>query len=86
MRTSTSKLPLSEWVILGFSLLRPEDSSAIVQAIRSRAMKAIHEEAPSHDELINEIVELGENLSFIAKRRRRPLTSCTGGTLTMDGL
>ena len=68
IRTSTSKLPLSMWVILGFSLLRPEDSSAIVQAIRNRAMKAIHEEAPSHDELINEIVELGVNLSFIAKK------------------
>jgi hypothetical protein len=68
IRTSTSKLPLSEWVILGFSLLRPEDSSAIVQAIRSRAMKAIHEEAQSHDELIDKIVELGVNLGFIAKK------------------
>jgi len=37
IRTSSSRRPLSEWKITGFTLIKPEDASGIVEAIRKKA-------------------------------------------------
>jgi hypothetical protein len=35
VRTSTSKRPLKDWVILGFTFIRPEDASKVVWYVRN---------------------------------------------------
>jgi len=64
VRTSTSKKPMSEWVILGFTYVKPEDAPRVVEAIRRKARR----EGLSHDELIEELLELGSWLSFVVRR------------------
>jgi hypothetical protein len=73
VRTSTSRKPMSEWVILGFTYIKPEDASRVVEAIRRKARV---ERPPSHDELVKELEELGIWLGFVAKKEER----------TFDGL
>uniref|UniRef100_A0A7J3ZIH2 EVE domain-containing protein n=1 Tax=Fervidicoccus fontis TaxID=683846 RepID=A0A7J3ZIH2_9CREN len=64
IRTSTSRKPMSEWVILGFTYIRPEDAPSVVEAIRRKARG----EGPSHDELVEKLLELGSWLNFVARR------------------
>ena len=68
VRTSTSRKPMSEWVILGFTYIKPEDSSKVVEAIRGKARTR---RPPSHDELVKELMELGTWLGFIARKEER---------------
>ena len=68
VRTSTSREPLCRWKITGFTLVRAEDAPAFLEAVRSKARA---ERRPSHDELVEELVELGEALGFLAKREER---------------
>jgi hypothetical protein len=37
VRTSTSRKPLKDWVILGFTFIRPEDADKVVEYIRNLA-------------------------------------------------
>ena len=55
VRISTSRKPMSERVILGFTYIRPEDALSVVEAIRRKARR----ERPSHDELVEEMSKLG---------------------------
>ncbi len=57
--------PLSEWAISGFTLIRPENTNAIINGIRTKAghISAI----PSHDELVKMIRDIGEWLSFVVE-------------------
>jgi len=60
VRTSTSKRPLKDWVILGFTFIRPEDASKVVGYIRSLASM--------HDVLVEELLNMGRWLGFVVKR------------------
>jgi hypothetical protein len=66
IKTSTSKEPLSEWVITGFTYIKPEDAPSVVEAIRKKGFAG--KGCPSHDELVKELLEIGEWLNFIVKR------------------
>jgi hypothetical protein len=61
VRTSTSRRPMSEWVILGFTYIKPEDASRVVETIRRKA-------GDRHDELVKELLELGSWLGFVTKK------------------
>jgi hypothetical protein len=58
VRTSTSKEPLSEWVITGFTYIRPEDAPNIIEAIRKKGI--IRERRLSHYELVKESLKRRE--------------------------
>jgi hypothetical protein len=60
VRTSTSKRPLKDWVILGFTFIRPEDASKVVGYIRSLASM--------HDVLVEELLNMGRWLGFVVRR------------------
>ena len=62
VRTSTSRKPMSEWVILGFTYIKPEDAFRVVEAIRGKA--GVRDR---HDELVKELLELGSWLGFVTK-------------------
>ncbi len=62
VKTSTSEKPLCDWMIVGFVLLRSKDFEIVVSAVRARVSR------PSHDELVMELVELGEWLGFVVSR------------------
>jgi hypothetical protein len=57
IKTSTSKEPLSEWVITGFTYIRPEDAPNIIKAIRKKG--TIREGRPSPEADIT-----GEPINF----------------------
>ena len=65
IKTSTSRKPLSEWIITGATPIRPPDARHVVEAIRHKAELA---EAPTHEELVNELLELGSTLNFIVRK------------------
>ncbi len=68
VRTSKSKKPLSKWVITGITLIRPEDAERFVEAIRAKAGHPERFEAqPSHNDLMNKLIEIGKWLGFIVK-------------------
>jgi len=67
VKTSTSKKPMSEWIIFGFTYIKPEDAPSVVEAIRRKARR----EGPGHDELVEELLELGSWLNFIVRREER---------------
>jgi hypothetical protein len=74
IKTSTSRKSLSDWRITGFTFIRSVDTRKVVEAIRRKA-KALTRPvkklwSPSHDELVEELIELGKWLSFIVKKRR----------------
>lgn len=61
--------PVSEWPLVGVSLIRPEKTMFIVEKIREKAgliPPAKCEEVPQED-LIKELIEIGEVLGFIVK-------------------
>jgi hypothetical protein len=60
VRTSTSKKPLKDWVILGFTFIRREDASKVVGYIRSLASM--------HDVLVEELLNMGRWLGFVVRR------------------
>ena len=66
VKTSTSKKPLSEWAISGFTYIKPEDGPNVLEAIRKKGF--IEEKRPNHDELVKELLEIGEWLNFVAKK------------------
>jgi hypothetical protein len=59
VKTATSKKPISEWQILGLSII---DQQAL-EGIRRHA-----EKPPSHGELVEELLNLGEWLGFVVKK------------------
>jgi predicted transcriptional regulator len=80
IRTSTSRYPLSEWKISGFTLIKPVDVGRVVEAIRGKAgykptqtavlptpTQAL-EVRPTHEDLVKELLELGEWLEFISEK------------------
>jgi hypothetical protein len=60
VRTSTSEKPLKDWVILGFTFIRPEDAGKVVGYIRSLASM--------HDVLVEELLNMGRWLGFVVRR------------------
>jgi len=84
IKTSSSKKPLSEWLILGFTLIKPVDVDNVVGAIRKKAgykptqvitlptpPRTQVGAKPSHDDLVRELLELGEWLEFVAKKEEQ---------------
>ncbi len=69
-RASSSGKPLSEWLITGFTLISPEHSRTLIEAIKAKASAQPHETVVevNHDTLVKELVEIGEWLGFVAKR------------------
>jgi hypothetical protein len=65
IKTSTSKKPLSDWLISGFTLIKPVDARGVIEAIRRKA-EIIR--PPSHEELVEELIELGKWLGFVVKK------------------
>jgi len=82
IKTSTSKKPLSDWKIVGFTFIRPVDAHRVVEAIRRKAETLTRPVEklwpPPHDVLVEELIELGKWLSFIVKKRSIRLTGFTG--------
>ena len=66
IKTSTSKKPLSEWRITGFSFIKPEDAANVVDEIRG--MAGALSRPPAHSELIEELSRIGEWLGFIVRK------------------
>jgi hypothetical protein len=67
IKTSTSKKPLSEWVITGFTFIRLADAPKVVEAIRNMA-KVTSPKVPTHDELVTELLDLGVWLNFLVRK------------------
>ena len=71
IRTSTSKKPLSEWLITGITLIKPEDAPAFIDKIRKKAGFGEEElERPTHGELVKMLCEIGRLLGFISKKEK----------------
>jgi hypothetical protein len=60
----TSRKPLSEWAITGFTFIRSEDAPRVLEAIRSLSKVG----RPSHEELVEELLDLGEWLNFVVRK------------------
>ena len=58
--------PLSAQVITGFTLLKPDTAPYVIKAVRD--MSVIISPPPSHDELVKELMELGEWLGFVVEK------------------
>jgi predicted RNA-binding protein/predicted transcriptional regulator len=58
--------PLSDEVITGFTLLKPDTAPYVIKAVRD--MSVIISPPPSHDELVKELMELGEWLGFVVEK------------------
>jgi hypothetical protein len=65
VRTSTSRRPLKDWAIVGFMLVRPEDTGKVVGYIRSLAGE---DREVTHDVLVEELLNMGRWLGFVVKR------------------
>jgi predicted transcriptional regulator len=70
--------PLSEQRISGFTPLKPDVAPQIINAIRNKAgykptpppPKPAIEASPSHDDLVKELLELGEWLGFYVEKEK----------------
>ena len=74
--------PLSEQAITGFTLLTPDKAPLIINGIRSKAgykpvqpitvspSKQVVELRPSHDDIVKELLELGEWLGFYVEKEK----------------
>jgi hypothetical protein len=73
VRTSTSAKPLSERVLKGFTLIRPTDVDRVLEAIRTRAgyRPPRGRVGSSHEDLVRELLELGEWLGFVTRKDER---------------
>jgi len=60
VRTSTSKKPLKDWAILGFTFIRPEDAGKVVRYVRKLT--------DMHDVLVEELLNMGRWLGFVVRR------------------
>lgn len=79
IRTSTKK-PLSDWSIIGFVLIKPQDATTFIQAIRSKARVEPPEKPPSHKDLVEAICNIGKILSFVVT----PEHPTPGGLYRLD--
>jgi hypothetical protein len=69
VRTSTSKRPLKDWVILGFTFIRPEDAGKVIGYIRSLAgVRVVEDREVTHDVLVEELLNMGKWLGFVVRR------------------
>jgi len=65
--------PLSEQAIKGFKLLTPDKAPRIINGVRSKAgYKPVQPAVlrPSHDDLVKELLELGEWLGFYVEKEK----------------
>jgi hypothetical protein len=60
VRTSTSRKPLKDWAILGFTFVRSEDASRVVRYVRKLT--------DMHDVLVEELLNMGRWLGFVVRR------------------
>jgi hypothetical protein len=71
--------PLSEQVITGFTILKPDMAIRVINAVRTKAgykpttTQPPAETKPSHDDLVRDLLELGEWLGFVVKREEYTL-------------
>ena len=63
VKTRTSKYPLSEWAITGFTLIKPEDFQ-LIEKIREKARIYVL----AHSEIVNTIHSLGKLFGFYSRR------------------
>jgi len=67
VRTSTSRKPLKDWVITGFTFI-PEDASKVVGYVRNRAGVGVGKREVTHDVLVEELLNMGRWLGFVVRR------------------
>jgi hypothetical protein len=60
VRTSTSRKPLKDWAILGFTFVRSEDAGKVVRYVRKLT--------DMHDVLVEELLNMGRWLGFVVRR------------------
>jgi hypothetical protein len=68
VRTSTSKKPLKDWAILGFTFIRLEDAGKVVGYVRKLAGVEVEDREVTHDVLVEELLNMGKWLGFVVKR------------------
>jgi len=70
IKASDSGKPLSKWIITGFSLISPKHSRTLIETIRKKASTQPSKTVvkPDHDILVEELVEIGKWLGFMAKK------------------
>jgi hypothetical protein len=68
VRTSTSRKPLKDWAILGFTFIRPEDASKVVEYVRNLACVEVEDREVTHDVLVEELLNMGRWLGFVVRR------------------
>ncbi len=68
VRTSTSRKPLKDWVILGFTFIRPEDADKVVEYVRKLADVEVEDREVTHNVLVEELLNMGRWLGFVVRR------------------
>jgi len=68
VRTSTSRKPLKDWAILGFTFIKSEDAGKVVEYVRNLAGVRVVEREVTHDVLVEELLNMGRWLGFVVRR------------------
>jgi hypothetical protein len=68
VRTSTSRKPLKDWAILGFTFIRSEDAGKVVGYVRNLAGVKVVKQEVTHNVLVEELLNMGRWLGFVVRR------------------